>query len=51
MQDEKIIRDRDGPVGHIIFNNPAKLNAVSLDMWEQVHALLGNTQKTRRSVR
>src|SRR5215510_1952098 len=40
MQDEKIIGDRDGPVGHIIFNNPARLNAVSLDMWERVHALL-----------
>src|SRR5262245_11337753 len=40
MQDEKIIGDRDGSVGHIIFNNPARLNAVSLDMWERVHALL-----------
>jgi enoyl-CoA hydratase/carnithine racemase len=40
MQDEKIIGHRDGPVGHIIFNNPTKLNAVSLDMWERVHGLL-----------
>jgi enoyl-CoA hydratase/carnithine racemase len=40
MQDEKIIGHRDGPVGHVVFNNPAKLNAVSLDMWERVHALL-----------
>jgi enoyl-CoA hydratase len=40
MQDEKIIGHRDGPVGHIVFNNPTKLNAVSLDMWERVHALL-----------
>jgi enoyl-CoA hydratase/carnithine racemase len=40
MQDEKIIGDKDGPVGHIIFNNPAKLNAVALDMWERVHGLL-----------
>ena len=40
MQDEKIIGRRDGPVGHIIFNNPAKLNAVSLDMWERVYGLL-----------
>ena len=37
MQDEKIIGRRDGAVGHIVFNNPAKLNAVSLDMWERVH--------------
>src|ERR1700674_6132352 len=40
MQDEKIIGRKDGPVGHVIFNNPAKLNAVSLDMWERVHAFL-----------
>ena len=40
MQDEKIIGHRDGPVGHIVFNNPAKLNAVSLNMWERVHGLL-----------
>jgi enoyl-CoA hydratase len=40
MQDHKVIGHKDGPVGHIIFNNPAKLNAVSLDMWEVVHDLL-----------
>jgi enoyl-CoA hydratase/carnithine racemase len=40
MDNEKIIGRRNGPVGEIVFNNPAKLNAVSLDMWEQVHALL-----------
>jgi enoyl-CoA hydratase len=27
-------------VGHIVFNNPAKLNAVSLDMWDGFVALL-----------
>ena len=41
MQDEKVIGRSDGPVGHVIFNNPSKHNAVSLDMWERVHALLG----------
>jgi enoyl-CoA hydratase/carnithine racemase len=40
MQDEKIFGCREGPVGHVVFNNPAKHNAVSLDMWERVHALL-----------
>jgi enoyl-CoA hydratase len=40
MQDQKVIGRKDGPVGHIIFNNPAKLNAVSLDMWDAVHGLL-----------
>ena len=40
MTDERIIGRTDGAVGHVIFNNPAKLNAVSLDMWEGMHALL-----------
>jgi enoyl-CoA hydratase len=40
MQDDRIIGREDGPVGHVVINNPAKLNAVSLDMWEAAHALL-----------
>lgn len=32
--DDKLIGRKDGPVGHVIFNNPARHNAVSLDMWE-----------------
>jgi enoyl-CoA hydratase len=40
MQDEKVIGRSDGPVGHVVFNNPSKHNAVSLDMWERVHTLL-----------
>lgn len=31
---ERILTRKDGPVGHIVFNNPDKLNALSLDMWE-----------------
>ncbi|MDP3242065.1 MAG: enoyl-CoA hydratase/isomerase family protein, partial [Reyranella sp.] len=34
MQEQKIIGRREGAVGHVVFNNPAKLNAVSLDMWD-----------------
>ena len=34
MQEQKIYGRRDGAVGHLVFNNPAKLNAVSLDMWD-----------------
>ncbi len=34
MQEQKIYGRREGNVGHVVFNNPAKLNAVSLDMWE-----------------
>ena len=34
MQEQKIYGRREGNVGHVVFNNPAKLNAVSLDMWD-----------------
>jgi enoyl-CoA hydratase len=37
---EKIISRREGGIGHIVFNNPEKRNAVSLDMWEGVGQLL-----------
>jgi enoyl-CoA hydratase len=31
---EKMIARKDGPVGWIVFNNPARRNAVSVEMWE-----------------
>ena len=31
---DKIIIHKEGPIGHLVFNNPDKLNAISLDMWE-----------------
>ena len=40
MQEQKIYGRREGAVGHIVFNNPAKLNAVSLDMWDGFVGLL-----------
>lgn len=30
----EIIVQRQGPIGHIVFSNPAKFNAMSMDMWE-----------------
>ena len=38
---ELIVR-RDGPIGRIVFSNPAKYNAMSQDMWE---ALPGAIQR------
>ncbi len=38
--EEKLITRREGAVAHIVFNNPAKMNAVSLDMWERMVSLL-----------
>jgi enoyl-CoA hydratase/carnithine racemase len=31
---DKIISRREDAVGHVVFNNPEKRNAVSLDMWQ-----------------
>ncbi|MEZ5843492.1 MAG: enoyl-CoA hydratase [Hyphomicrobiaceae bacterium] len=38
--EEKLIARRDGRVGEIVFNNPKRLNAVSLEMWQRMSALL-----------
>lgn len=40
MQEQKLYGRRDGAVGHLVFNNPAKLNAVSLDMWDSFVSIL-----------
>lgn len=40
MSDEKLYGERDGAVARIVFNNPAKHNAVSLDMWQRYAELL-----------
>ena len=37
---DKIIRRREGGIGHVVFNNPEKRNAVSLDMWQAVDEAL-----------
>lgn len=36
----KMIAEKDGAIGRIIFNNPARHNAVSLDMWQAVSAIM-----------
>jgi enoyl-CoA hydratase/carnithine racemase len=37
---DKIISRREDGIGHLIFNNPEKRNAVSLDMWQAVEEAL-----------
>src|SRR3954452_23244025 len=32
----KMLAEKDGPIGRLIFNNPARHNAVSLEMWQAV---------------
>lgn len=38
---EKMIAEKDGAVGWIIFNNPKRHNALSLEMWEAIPKILG----------
>jgi enoyl-CoA hydratase len=37
---ERVIASIDGAIGWLIFNNPAKRNALSLDMWQAIPAVL-----------
>ena len=34
---DKILQRREGQIAHIIFNQPEKRNAVSLEMWTAVN--------------
>jgi enoyl-CoA hydratase len=40
MQNDKMLSRRDGGTGYLIFNNPERHNAVSLDMWEAATRIL-----------
>jgi enoyl-CoA hydratase/carnithine racemase len=37
---DKMLARKEGGVGYVIFNNPARLNAVSLDMWQATGRIL-----------
>jgi enoyl-CoA hydratase/carnithine racemase len=37
---DKMLARKDGRVGYVIFNNPQRLNAVSMDMWEATRTIL-----------
>jgi len=37
---DKMIARKDGRVGYVIFNNPERHNAMSLEMWEETRAIL-----------
>ena len=39
---EKMLRRKDGRVGYVIFNNPERHNAVSLDMWADTSRILAD---------
>lgn len=39
---DRMIARKDGAVGWILFNNPARRNAVSMDMWAAIPAIVAN---------
>jgi enoyl-CoA hydratase len=41
----KMIAEKDGAIGRLIFNNPARHNAVSLEMWEGVTRILDDFER------
>jgi enoyl-CoA hydratase/carnithine racemase len=41
----KMIAEKDGAIGHLVFNNPARHNAVSLEMWEGVARILDDFER------
>jgi len=42
---DKMLSRKEGNVGYVIFNNPARHNAVSLDMWEAAEGFLEDFKK------
>jgi len=40
-QTDKVLSRKDGNVGYIIFNNPERRNAMSLEMWQACTRLMG----------
>src|SRR5580700_6986639 len=41
----KMIAEKDGPIGRLIFNNPARHNAVSLEMWQAVTQIMDDFEQ------
>jgi enoyl-CoA hydratase len=39
---ERLIGRKDGAIGWMVFNNPERRNAVSMDMWEAIPAVLAS---------
>ena len=42
---DRMIASKDGPVGWMQFNNPARHNAVSVDMWKAVPEIMAEFEK------
>ncbi|MBZ0140113.1 MAG: enoyl-CoA hydratase/isomerase family protein [Pseudorhodoplanes sp.] len=42
---DKMLARKDGRIGYVIFNNPARYNAVSMEMWDATRTILDGYEK------
>ena len=42
---ERMIAEKDGAIGWMIFNNPERRNALSLDMWQAMPVILEHFER------
>ena len=47
MAADKMLVEKEGAIGRMVFNNPEKLNAVSLEMWEAAERILDDLMSDR----
>jgi enoyl-CoA hydratase len=47
LNTDKMLAEKEGPIGWITFNNPKRRNAVSLEMWQALGVILTNFQQDR----
>jgi enoyl-CoA hydratase/carnithine racemase len=45
LSTDKMIARTDGAIGHVIFNNPERHNAVSLEMWDALDVILAHYEQ------
>jgi enoyl-CoA hydratase len=45
MTTERLVGRKDGDIGWMIFNNPARHNAISLDMWQAIPDVIADFEK------
>src|SRR5258708_38988305 len=45
---DRMLAEVNGPIGTLYFNNPARLNALSLDMWQALPVILDAFQTDPR---
>src|SRR5262249_51620996 len=45
MSDTKLLLEKDGPIGWIVFNQPEKRNAVSQEMWQLMPEYVNDVAK------